>query len=475
MGRKASIKAPRTTKNYPPLHILSLPVEILIRVLNYLRDDIATLLLLALTCSKFNSVILKMFLYELVQFKSVPRFIKFAHAHLPQRASPLRFVLSEPSSRINFIRSIHFVNPPMYDDLNPVTTIAGSYSVFALDPGIDQYKGFVRNLQLLLSEAYGLKELKISEILPQFKFSSEFLETPLTQSLKLKFKSRPPVRTLDKLCLSAQSGWSIPFKVDHVSLFVQFFGEIGILELQNFVINDAKLVNTTCPPLNVEQLVVSACTYSKQLCKKTCLDSFGKTSFLGLESIQHMNDLCLIDAIKANGKLTRLSIDISSSIFYLIDPSDNSWKFQFSKYNNFFKLLCSGKGNYGNLKQLVLVHFDLFHTMSHQHNSGLETIQEGEEENNPDVPQEEDVNTFEYFMKYISQIPVLTIVMKKEPMVIHTCKNCGFTVTECSKRVSNLRQDEWCRILQPLIANKNCLISILDHRMQLLYQRFPQV
>lgn len=474
MGRRATIKAPRRNGNYPPLHILSLPIEIILGIIGYLRDDITSLLQLALTCSRFNSVILKMFLYELVQFKSVPRFIKFAHAHLPQRASPLRFVLSEPSSRINFIRSVHFVNPPMYDDLNPVTTIAGSYSVFALDPGIDQYKGFVRNLQLLLSEAYGLKELKISEILPQFKFSSEFLETPITQAIKLRFKSRPPARTLEKLCLSAQSGWSIPFRVDHVSLFVQFFGEIGTLELQNFVINDAKLINTSSPPLNVEQLLLTACTYSKQLCKKTCLDTFGNTSFLGLESIQHMNDLCLIDAIKANGKLARLSIDISSSIFYQVDPADNSWKFQFSKYNNFFKLLCSGKGNYGNLKQLVLTHFDLFHTMSHQHNSGLDTIQEEEEEEAQVVPPEEDLNTFEYFMSHLSQIPVLTIVMKKEPMVIHTCRNCGFTVTESSKRISSLREDEWSRILQPLISNNDCQVSILDHRLQLLFQRSPQ-
>lgn len=453
---------------YPPLHILSLPTEILVYILRYLLGDIGSYLLLALTCSKLNSIVLKMFLYEAVQFKTIPRFIKFAHIHLPQRASPLRFVLSEPSSKINFIRSVHFVNPPMYNDLDEVIKIAGSYSVFALDPGIDQYKGFVRNLQLLLSEAYGLKELKISEILPQFKFSSDFLEQQSTNSLKLRFKSRTPIRKLDRLCLSAQSGWSIPFKVDHISLLTQFYGEIGSLELHNFVINDAKLVNAAVPPLQIQALRLSACTYTKQLCRRKCLDIFGVTSFLALSAIPHINDLFLIDAIKANSKLTRLSIDISSSIFYLVDPVDNSWKFQYSKYNNFFKLLCSGKGGYAHIKELVLTEFDLFHTMSHQHDSNLDTIQEEDE----DLELiESKVNTFEYFMEYLSEIPKLTIILKKEPMVIHTCMNCGFTVQDSSKRVSSLRQDEWARVLLPVLAKKDCSITVYDYNMYLLYSR----
>lgn len=468
MGRKASVKAKKRCPAYPPLHILSLPTEILVYVLRYLLGDLASYLLLALTCSKFNSIVLKMFLYEEVQFKTVTRFIKFAHVHLPQRASPLRFVLSEPSSKINFIRSVHFVNPPMYNDLSPVIKIAGSYSVFALDPGIDQYKGFVRNLQLLLNEAYGLKELKISEILPQFRFSSDFVEPQSTNSLKLRFKSRTPTRTLERLSLSAQSGWSIPFKVDHISLLTQFYGQIGSLELHNFVINDAKLVNAAMLPLQIQALALSACTYTKLLCRRKCLDIFGETSFLALSAIPHINDLFLIDAIKANSKLTRLSIDISSSIFYQVDPVDNSWKFQFSKYNNFFKLLCSGKGGYAHIKELILTQFDLFHTMSHQHDSGLDTIQE-EDEDTELI--ESKIDTFEYFMQYLSEISTLTIIMKKEPMVIHTCTNCGFTVQDSSKRVSSLRQDEWVRVLLPILANKNCSVSVYDYDMLLLYNR----
>lgn len=473
MGRKATVKARRRNVSYPSLHLLSLPIEILLRILGFLREDLLCLLLLALTCGKLNGVVLKMFLYELVQFKSVPRFIKFAHAHLPQRASPLRFVLSEPSSKINFIRSIHFVNPPMFNDLNPVTTIAGSYSLFALDLGIDQYKGFVRNLQLLLTEAYGLKELSISEILPQFKFSPEFLETSHSNSLKLRFKSSTPSRTLEKLSLTAQSGWSIPFKVDHVSLFMRYFREIGSLELHNFVINDAKLMSELALPIN--GLKLSACTYSKQLCKRKGLDTFGGTTCLELESIQHINDLFVIDAIKLNARLSRLSIDISSTIFYHVDSSDNSWKFQFSKYNNFFKLLCSGKGGYCTIKELVLTEFDLFHTISHEHSTDLNTIKEEDEELEDEIEypelQEEKEDTFEYLMDSLSQIPMLTIVMKKEPMVIHTCKNCGFTVTDSHKGVSSLREHEWTSLLQPLVTNKDCKVTILDHKMHLLYNK----
>lgn len=408
-----------------------------------------------------------MFLYEHIEFSNTSRFIKFAHIHLPQRASPLRFVLSEPSSKINFIRRIHFVNPPVFNELSPPMKIAGSYSICTLDLGIDQYKGFVRNLQLLVNEAYGLKELYISELLPQFKFSSEFVDSQ-SIPLKLRFKSRAPVRTLDKLCLSAQSGWSIPFKVDHVSLFVKIFGHIETLELRNFVINDAKLEDSSPLPLPVQSLVLLACTYSKQLCKRKGLDVFGGISFLKLDSITHVNDLFLIDAIKASSKLTKLSIDISSSIFYLVDPVDNSWKFQFCKYNNFFKLLCSGKGGYANIKQLILTQFDLFHTMSHRHDSGLGTI---EEESEDQESTEENRDTFEYFMNYLSSIPFLTIVMKKEPMVLHTCKNCGITVTENTKRVAHLREEEWKIILMPLLTNKSCCISIYDYNMHPLFHR----
>lgn len=76
-------------------------------------------------------------------------------------------------------------------------------------------------------------------------------------------------------------------------------------------------------------------------------------------------------------------------------------------------------------------------------------------------------------MKCLSHISLLTIVVK-EPMVIRTCRKCGFTITENSKRVSNLRQEEWLKVFAPLIANIHCRISVFDHNMQLLYHSSPQ-
>lgn len=185
----------------------------------------SSLLQLALTCSKVNIIVLMMFLYEQVQFKSVTRLIKFAQAHLPQRASPRRFVLTKSSSKIKFITSVHFVNPPMYNNLNQVTTIAGSYSVFAPDPGINKYKGFVRNLQLLLNDDYGLKKLKISGILPQFKFFPDFLETQSAHSLKLRFKETHRQKSLSVFALAV----SLPgLFYSRLTMYHFLFGSLAI-------------------------------------------------------------------------------------------------------------------------------------------------------------------------------------------------------------------------------------------------------
>lgn len=48
----------------------------------------------------------------------------------------------------------------------------------------------------------------------------------------------------------------------------------------------------------MNNLLLSGCTYSKKLCKKTQLKMFSNTTSLDLDCIQHANDLCLIDSIK---------------------------------------------------------------------------------------------------------------------------------------------------------------------------------
>lgn len=463
MGRKKVLDLRKRTV-YPNAHLLLMPLEILTLILSYVLNDVSALLLVALSCTKLNNIVNKFFIYNLIVFRNTAQFVRFAHAHLPQRTSLRRFSSSEPSAKINYIRSLHFKNPPTASSLNSLAKIAGTYEVDTLGTVPLDYQSFVTNLRTLLNEAYGLKEVLISEIAPQFEFSGDLLQ-PSSSSLRYRFKSPKPARSLDKLVLSAQSGWNIPFKAVHIALFVNIYDEISELRLNNFVISEVKLVSDgPCKPVSIKSLAVSACIYTdaKRSLKK-CPSILAGTSSLTLDDIQHGVDLSLIDVIKVNDRLSRLSIDISSSVFYYTDLLEK--KFNFTKYNNFFKLVCSGQAKYGKLKEVVLTNFDLFHSFSHQHDK-LNVIEE-EEDDWIEPP----TNTFEYFLKYLSQIPLLTIVVKEAPKVTHTCVHCGFSVEEKAKSITSLLPHEWGIILAPILVNKQCSVVIYDHSLRTLFSR----
>lgn len=434
-------------------------------------EDLPSLLLLALVCSKFNNIVSKNFLYRTVKFNSTHQFQKFCQAHLPLKTSLGRhFGATESSSRVNFIRCVHFVNPPT-NDPGSLTQIAGTYSVDTLT-STTSYLDFVSQMKSLLNEAYGIKEVRLSEVSPQFEFPIDLIQTQPLSSIKLRFKAPRPARKIEKVVLAAQSGWNIPFKVGHISLFIYLFDEISELKLNNFVINDLKIL---CDELEkrvtIDCLVLTASIYTdgrRSNQKRIPSGLFTKTSSLLLEDIQHGNDLCLIDFIKCNDDLSRLSIDISSKIFYSVNQQDLTMKFNFTRYNNFFKLVCSGKGGYANLKEIVLTNFDLFNSFSHQHDNKLQSIMEEDEE---DDWVEKPTNTFEYFMTCLAQVPFLTIVVKEAPAVMHTCVNCGFTVAEKTKRISSLLPHEWAIILSPILANRHCSVLIYDHKLRPLFSR----
>lgn len=467
MGRKSALKDLKRSAKYPSLHLHSLPYEILLQIFSHV-DDVSDLLLLALVCSKFNTIISKTFLYQTITFKKTSQFLRFALAHLPLKNLSRRFGLNEPSGKINFIKSVHFINPPTNDDSAPQTQIAGTYSVDSVLNDLSQYSSFVSHLKSLLNEAYGLKEVRISEISPQFEFSLEFL---LPTSSFLKFRVPRPTRCLERIVLTAQSGWTIPFKVGHIALFVHVFDEVSELKLNKFVVSDSKLVGEpVAKNFSIGGLVLNACIYadSKKDLKRKCADVFAKTLSLLLEDIKCDKDLSLIDCIKLNDRLTSLSIDISSGIFYHVDPADKSKKFNFSKFNNFFKLVCSGQGGYAKLKEVVLTNFDLFSSFTHQHKKPLDVIQEEEEE---DDWVAKPTNTFEFFMGYLSQMPFLTIVVKDTPKVVHTCVNCGFVEEEETKSISSLLPHEWAIVLAPLLVNDKCTVQIYDHAFRPLFSR----
>lgn len=471
MGRK-KVSRTATKPTYQPFHLHSMPYEILMQIFALVAKDMPSLLLLALVCSKFNSIISKNFLYHTVQFKSTSQFERFAYAHLPLKLSiGRRFGSTEPSPRLNYIRSVEFVSPPTNSHAMNMTQIAGTYTMDTLSGTNTKYEDFLSNMKTLLIEAYGIKEVRLSEISPQFEFPHDLMQQSSFASIKLRFKTPKPLRSIEKIVLTAQSGWKIPFKLTHISLFIHIFDEVSELKLNKFVINELKIISETLStPFTVGCLVLTASVYSDgklSMLKRTPSNLFGNTSSLLLEEIQHGNDLCLIDFIKCNNQLSLLSIDISSGIFYFVDPQDQTKKFNFSKFNNFFKLVCSGQGGYSNLKEVVLTNFDLFGSFFHQHEKNSESIPAEEEDDWVEPP----TNTFEFFMKYISQVPFLTIIVKEAPAIMHTCVHCGFTVQEKTKRISSLLSREWAIILAPILANKHCSVLIYDHRLRPLFSR----
>lgn len=477
LGRK-KVVTPVIKAHYPPLHLHSLPYEILIQIFDYVTVQLQDILSLALVCRKFNSVVNKTFLYNTLEFHSPAQFLRFSYAHLSQKTS-LSLRSTGPSSRINYIRLITIINPPVNETASKLTQIAGTYNFDCVNEGLSLYQNFVAQLKTLMNEAYGLKEIRMLDIAPQFAFPTS--ENSSFSSIKQHFRTPKPTRSLTKLVLGTQSGWNIAFRLNHILLFLEVFDHISELKLNNFILNESKLVSESLPkPVNVECLVLKSCIYtdSRRPGKKhECADLFVKTTSLLLEQIRNGSDLSLIDFIKVNNHLRRLSIDVSSPIFYLCDPNDLSLKFDFSKFNNFFELVCSGQKGYQDLKEVILTNFDLFNSYSHEHEkSALACIEEEDEDNEEeqvsgDPWAKKPKNTFDDFLDFLSKVEYLTIVVKEAPKVVHTCKNCGFRVEEDSKAISSLLHHEWVIILAPILKNPCCSVTIYDHALNRLFSR----
>lgn len=487
MGSKKVLRTRRADVNYPTFHICSLPYEILLKIFLYVEDSTQALLSLCITCTKFNNIINKNFLYRSVTFKSAHQFEKFSQYHLPSSKSSLakKLKLSEPSSKVNYIQAVHIINPPAKDASTFKTSIAGSYDVESVETRgqIVTYSSFVTALQTLLEETYGLKTLKLSEISPQFSLPDEIDngDSGYFQLLK-RTKAK---RTLQRLIFQGQSGWSIPFKTSHIISLINVFDTIGDLTLNNFVINDSKLLSisvTKC--ISINKLTLNSCIYLEQTFNRTspnkkrlCSPLFANTTILQLQNVLTKQDLSLIDFVKLNGKLQTLILDANSRIFYDYNMETNDKSFNFMKYNNFFKLVCSGQGGYSSLKELVLLDFDLFDCDGHIHH-----IRENTEEEESDDWIETPTDRFQKFLSYLSQIQNLKIILKEKESLIHTCIRCGIQFqlesdvdpleNSGAKTIITLKDTEWNILLRPLLTgNEKCNVVILDHNLQVIFSR----
>lgn len=447
------------------LSLHNLPLEILLAIFDLYVSDPKTLLRLALTCQKFNSIINKHYLYKDVVIGSVASFSKFSICHLPLFTSSIakKLKLTDPSTKINYIQTFRSIDPPTKDSVNHNIRVAGLYSVENVhNRSSSSYQEYIECFLTLLHESYGIKTICISEISPSSTFPTEAITSPPSQSSSLLFwKKEKPRKVLDKLVLKTQSGWSIPFKLSHISLFVNHFSTINELELHNFIIDDYKLTvsfPTLTKSISIKKLSLNSCIYANTLRKlnydKKICPLFSDTTSLELNSILTRSDLLVIDFIKQNRKLTQLVIDFSSSIFY-----DNDSKFDFARFNSFFKLICSGSQGYSTLCDMTFIKFDLFQYFGHQHEQKTTVASE--------------TDTLECLLTYLGQLKNLTIVLKKRLRRFQTCKNCGFTESsDKDKDMTQLTPLEWTIVLRPLLsANENCKIKIKDHNYSTLFTR----
>lgn len=486
MSRKKPLVKVHQDISYKAAHLHSLPYEILVEIFQYLHDDLKSLLLLSLTCSKFNSIVNKNLMYREVRLNGVRNFRRFTSVHIPMMTLSKRFSLSSqllqsqqqqlnPSSKINLIYELEVSNPPTKAAGNVKTTIAGSYNIEGITGSNHSkdtdHKDYVNSLVNILRESYSLKILVISEISPLFSFPESHhheLSPSSGNSFFLSWKHRnPPKRSLDKLVLKSQSGWSIPFKYSHISSLFEVYDTIEELVLYNFVIDESKLQApvTTKKPIIINKLTLLSCTFllpTNRTTKRKPCDIFLHISHLQLYNISSGKDLSVIDFIKTNNMLSKITIDFTSPVFY-----GSSATFNFARYNLFFKLLCSGSGAYSNLKELEFINFTLLDSHGHLH--------QVEKADNNDSDQERDdwveppSDTFESLLRFLLSIPLLTITLKERPEGPMTCVNCGTT-----KEVSRPKRSycDWLTILKPLVKqNEKCNVKILGHKGNVLFKK----
>lgn len=465
-------KTPRQTTNYPAHHICSLPPEILDRVVLLL--PLKALLALAATCTKLYKFVCKKFLYQDVVLKSPLAVALFASHHLPSGAKPMHRIRSTPneaSKMINYIQSVHFVNPPSRVSPHTTIKIVGTYDVGG-EIGKNDPTSFMEwseSVKVLCTECFGLKTLTITDISPSFAFES-FDDThvlSLQKSLSFWKKTKTPKRSLQTLVLKAQSGWLIPFKFELLAGLRDLFSGIEHLVLHNFIIDDMKLVTeypNAAAGLAVNRLTLHSCLYHPTLRKsskpRVNAPLFSQVNALTMNNILSMQDLSLIDFIRLNRKLAWLGIDMASPVFYHKNAIDVQPQFNYQKFNLFFKLVGSKNGTFNNLCCLELSNFDLLSGFAHLH------------EQKHDTSIADSRETMQELFLHISKIANLIIRLPCKVQRIHTCKKCGFKESvERDKDITSLLAGEWSILLHSVISNnERCNIQVYDYKNILLFQ-----
>ncbi|CAK7903842.1 hypothetical protein CAAN1_09S00518 [[Candida] anglica] len=474
IGRRKALSSQSSKEiRYPAAHLHSLPFEILLEVLQHLTDDINNLLSMALVCHKFNSIINKAFLYNTVTLNGSRKFSKFAISHIPTVRSLAKKFSSqvEASSKVNLIQTLILINPPTKETQQSKTKIAGTYDIESMSRrGQDtEYDSYVTSLTNFCKESYSLKNLILSELPPQFAFPIDSDEGSSNSSgsnggLFSSWKREKPKRTLSTLVLKAQSGWSMPFKYSHISTIISVYDQINELILQNFIVDEGRLSSyQTTQNIEIETLTLKSCAYTNRPTKRVPSFIFKNVNHLKLLNVSSVKDLSVIDFVKSNNNLNKLTIDFNSSVFYESTPNFER-AFNFTRFNSFFKLLCSGSGSYSNLNEIELVNFSLWDEHGHRHN-----IDEVSKDSDQDDWVAPSTDTFETLLSYLSNIPSLRIMLKDRTMET-SCIKCG--AIQSPGILETLGYCSWERLLSPVIkANEKCKIRLLSFSGNVLFVR----
>lgn len=450
---------------YSTNHLISLPLEILLIIFDQI--NFTDYINISLTCKKLKNLIYKFFLYYLISFTSSEKFYLFAINHLPLwKNSRLgkRLGLNDVSSQINYIHHVTFVNPPKCKTDSESIKIAGSYDIESIKQRNDflDYNEFVENFTTLLKEGYGIKSLTINEISPHFSFPSV-----LIKKYTGLFRKSPVSRSLDVLKLSTQSGWSLPFKFEHISTIVSVFDNINELTLHNFIIEENKLLTgAQNVNLSINNLVLNSCKFIPTTKKREKIasnhDIFTSVKHLHLINLNSGTDLSTIDFVKfRNNHLNELTIDLGSKIFFDC-RNENTRIFNFTKFNGFFKLVCSGN-SYTNFEYLNLINFDLFDKSGKMLNV--------DQTPTDDWINNEDLNSL---LKNLNTIPNLRIKFKnRDYLQYQVCRNCGaenyHKHNEEELEVKCLEQ--LTKVLEPLLVNEKLNLTIIDSNDSVLFTR----
>ncbi|KAG7193554.1 uncharacterized protein KQ657_000623 [Scheffersomyces spartinae] len=473
---------------------------------------------MAKTCRTFKTIIYKHVLYARMVFPTMHSFQKYTEYHLPHLG--LKFQLTAPSDCVNYLQSVVLVNPPVRPRKDMGTNIAGSYIIDDNDCDIKRsglsYEDFLRSFNAILKEAYGLKSITINEISPHFAFPDTWDDDKGGLS-KFRKRGQKMKKTLNKLQLSTQSGWTVPFRLGHISGILAEYDTINELILRNFIVDDIKLTSFTIPSgqqITINKVTFMSCTFSNSSKnRRKASELFSSVTSVQLSSILSANDLSMIDFMKANHTLLNLIIDFDSPVFYSVNEMGERL-FDFIRFNSFFKLVCSGQGGYKSVKELILTNFDLFKHYIHVHKKNgrsLATITEEEEEEGKEEEEEDheqqdnnreqspsDVDrrlwyphinanytespilsrprddTFDALLSNLAPVPSLTFILKVRPELVHTCARCGFTKTEVDTQITSLNNNDWWILLSPLLhANESCHVKIMNTNFQVIFERFP--